>query len=209
MNTEKTARIEKLSTIRRLPVGLNKLYELKGRGVATITLSEFAVRMNLDDTVIQNDLVVCGAAKRTDVGFRIDQLINTLEEYLKTVQPVDAVFVCGGLLGEILLRKKNFAGLGVNVLATFLTETVKKTVDEDENIFPLEKLTNLTQRLLPEVGILCVPHKLAQEATELLIHAGVTEIWNWSGTEITVPSNCAVFQEEIVVPEFNLFSITN
>lgn len=209
MNTEKTAKIEKLSAIRRLPVGLNKLYELKGRGVTTITLSELAVRLNLDDAVIQNDLIVCGAAKRTDVGFKVEQLISAMEEYLKTVQSVDAVFVCGGLLGEILLQTKNFAGSGVNVLAAFLTEAVKKTANEEENVFPYDKLSNLVPRLAPEVGILCVPHKAAQDAADLLIHSGVTEIWNWSGANITVPSNCAVFQEEIVVPEFNMFSITN
>lgn len=207
---EKLEALEKLSAIRRIPAGLNKLYELKGRGASTVTISELSLRMNFEDSVIQKDLVTFAAARPTDVGFRIDQLIQKLEAALAAIQPQDAVFVCSGLLGEILRAQKNFAGAGVNLLATFTMDEKKLTAeDEAKNFFPFEKMANLVPRLAPEIGLLCVPHKMAQEATDQLIHAGITKIWNWSGVTVTVPAHCAVYQEEILVPQTELIFSAN
>ena len=74
-------RSKKLSAVRRLPSYLNKLYELKGRGGSTVTLTELALRLNWDDSVIMDDLVLFGAASRMDVGFKIDYVISVLEAY--------------------------------------------------------------------------------------------------------------------------------
>ena len=42
---------------------------------------------------------------------------------------------------------------------------------------------------------MCVPHKQAQEVANLMVDAGITEIWNWSGIPVHVQKDIAVYQE--------------
>lgn len=107
---------------------------------------------------------------------RISQIRK--ERTVFTEAPEEAVFVFSGVLGESMVRLKNFAGSAVKIIAAFSEKPVQSNYYE---VFEQEKMSNLVPRLAVKTAIICVPHKRAAYAADQLIKCGIKRIINWSG----------------------------
>ena len=126
-----------------------------------------------------------------DILERISQVRKEDCEFTGNVE--DAVFVFKGVLGEMLVKRANFAGDAVKILAAFTEKPVQSNFYE---VFELEKMSNLIPRLAVKTAILCVPHKEAAYTAEQLIKCGISRILNWSGEILMTNTNAAILNEE-------------
>lgn len=96
----------------------------------------------------------------------------------------------------MLLKTAGFSGPGVKPLAIFTPLADEEPSQCGIPCYGMEKIENLTRRLQAPLGIVCVPHKAAQGVVNLLVAAGVTGIWNWSGCDVEAPASVAVVRED-------------
>ena len=56
-------------------------------------------------------------------------------------------------------------------------------------IFAVNKLPGLINRLNVKIGIICVPASSAQNITDIMIDNGILAIWNFAPIQVHVPSD--------------------
>jgi redox-sensing transcriptional repressor len=61
-----------------------------------------------------------------------------------------------------------------------------------KTILPLDKLTNLVQRMKIKIGILTVPAEVAQTVTNLMLAGGIRAIWNFAPVILEAPADVVV-----------------
>lgn len=191
-------RVLKLPTIQRLPNYLYIVKEQFHKGDEFISTTFLAEKIGLDSIVVRKDLAITGVTGRPGVGYNTKQLIDTIEEFLGWDNVTDAFVVGTGYLGSALLGHDGFESHGLNVIAGFDNDPNKiGTEVAGKKIFPLEKLSDLTKRMGVKLGILCVPSENAQKATDEMVKAGITGIWNFTPVNIEVPDDVIVHQQDL------------
>ena len=113
-------------------------------------------------------------------------------------QKYEAVLVGTGHLGGALLAYLGFARYGLQIVAAF---------DSDERkigrniagctVKPMKELKPFITRRKIRLAILTTPVEVSQKLTDRLVSAGVTAIWNFAPTRLTVPSGVLVRNEHI------------
>lgn len=194
-----------LSAVRRMPSLLAWLYKCQQLGQESVAVAQIAQGLNIPAALIQADLQTIAADCLEAESVAVPAAITALESALEQLkEQVEAVLVAAGVLGDILAKTRGFAGPGVKTLAIFSDQGKEQVAANGICCYPLDKVENLTKRLNAPLAILCVPHAAAQKFADLLVKAGVTGIWNWSGTDITVPGQVAVWREDHFASELGL-----
>jgi redox-sensing transcriptional repressor len=191
--TENELKATPLPSVRRLPAYLRLLYEHQARGRDVISCTHIADDLGLVSVQVRKDLAITGIVGKPKVGYRIAELITSIEEFLGWNNTRDAFLVGAGCLGAALLGYEGFAEFNLNVLAGFDVDLAKiGTQIHGKNIFAMEKLPNLVHRMHVLIGILTVPAAAAQGAADAMILAGIRAIWNYTPARLRVPEGVVV-----------------
>ncbi|MEG2453758.1 MAG: redox-sensing transcriptional repressor Rex, partial [Clostridia bacterium] len=131
-------------------------------------------------------------------GFNVDELILKISSFLGYDNVDDAILVGVGKLGSALLGYKGFGNYGLNIVASFdVDDNIINGNDKGFKVFNISKLPNLVSRLKIKIGIITVPAESAQDVCDLMINSGIKAIWNFSPTQLVVPNNIAIKNEDI------------
>lgn len=185
-------------SVRRMPLYLRFLKQLKARGRQVVSCTHIAHELGLVNTQVRKDLAMTGIVGRPKVGYDVPALIAAIEGFLGWNNTSDAFIVGAGSLGRALMGYDGFREYGLNILAAFDIdpERVGRPVHGKE-VFALERLPDLAERLHVRIGILTVPAKAAQDAANLLVLSGIRAIWNYAPIGLEVP-------ESVIVENMNL-----
>ncbi len=187
-----------LPTIRRFPLYLQILEQLKQEGVYTVSATEIAKTLGLKAIQVRKDLATTGVTGKPKVGFSVPNLINALKEALGWSNTSEAFLVGAGALGSALLGFAGFQKRGLKILAAFDTNPHLEGKEiHGKRIFPLTKLENLVQRMGVQIGIITTPPEVAQEVANLLVTSGVQAIWNFSAAPLKLPKEIVLQQEDL------------
>jgi redox-sensing transcriptional repressor len=197
MDVEKQ-KVGSLPTIRRLPAYLHLLRQVSQNGRDVISSEHIAGMLKLEAIQVRKDLSITGIAGKPKIGYYVPTLITAIEEFLGWDNTTDAFLVGVGNLGSALMGYQGFALTGLNILAAF-------DIDEDKvgqeihgkQVFDLEKLPDLTQRMHINIGIITVPAAAAQQVADLLVAAGIKAIWNFTPVNLEVPDGVVVQNEDL------------
>lgn len=183
----------------RMPYYLEQLHKLREAGTASVTASDIARLLQLNEVQVRKDLAaVCSTSGRPRTGFSVAQLITDIEEYLGRNNSHDAVLVGAGHLGQALLSYSNFAAYGMNIIVAFdLDPALAGQTVNGKMILPLEKLASTVRRLGARIGVITVPAPAAQEVCDMLVKAGAQAIWNFAPTTLTVPEGVFLQNENM------------
>lgn len=185
-------------TIKRYPAYLQVLKELKAAGLTTVSARDIAERLNLNQVQVRKDLGYSAIIGRPKVGYDIEDLTQALHLLLGWQNPKEAFLVGAGALGSALLGYRGFQEYGLDIVAAFDSDPAKQGQKiHGKTVFPMERLSDLTDRMGVLIGVLTVPEQYAQECANLLVEAGIRGIWNFSPIKIQVPSNVVVQREEL------------
>lgn len=205
---EKETKPAPLPSIRRLPLYLRCVRELREKGFEEISCTRIAEELDGDPTQIRKDLSITGVVGRPKTGYHSLELMEAIQAFLGWDNTTDAFLVGAGSLGRALLGYPNFRERnGLNICAAFDVdpEKIGKRFHGCE-VFPMDKLPDLAQRLHVKIGVLTTPADPAQELAEMMREAGLRAIWNFCPVKLRLPEDVIV---EDVMLKTSLAVLTN
>lgn len=180
-------------TLRRLAQYHHRLKQMEAMGRETVSCTMLAADLKLASTQIRKDLEVTDLTGQPRVGFVLKELIHSIEAVLGWNNTSDAILAGAGSLGTALLGYERFSQIGLNIIAGFDIEDKKVGQKiHGKSILPLDKLTNLAQRMKIKIGILTVPAEVAQTVTNLMLAGGIRAIWNFAPVTLQTPPHIVV-----------------
>ncbi len=188
-----------VQTLGRLPYYLQYLHGASLRGETSVSASALAANLKLNDVLVRKDLSLISTSKgKPKSGFNVQELICNIEDCLGYNNTMDAVLVGVGSLGKALLGSSEFQKYGLNIIAAFdIDEDIVGRVFSGKQVFPLDKVLPLCERLHVHIGIITVPAEFAQNIADLLISCGIKALWNFAPVKLDVPSDVIVQNENL------------
>jgi redox-sensing transcriptional repressor len=182
----------------RMPAYLNYLRARQKEGVAQISSTRISQDMNLNHVQVRKDLAMISDSGRPKTGFAVDELVRDISVFLGYTNTKDAVLAGAGQLGKTLLRYGGFANYGLNIAAAFdVNPELFHTRVNDKEIYPMEKMPEVVQRLGINIGVITVPAQAAQDVCDLMVKSGIRAIWNFAPTHLKAPEKIIIQDENI------------
>ncbi len=182
------------ATLKRIPEYLRYLKSVSAQS-ETISATGLSKELGLGEVQVRKDLAsVCGQGK-PKIGYRVTDLIRSMERVLSSKSQKEAIIVGAGKLGTALLGYQGFAEYGI---------TVSKAFDVDEkkcggNVLNMSELKSYCSFHQIELGILTVSPSSAQAAVDEMVKCGIKAIWCFSSSRLKVPSGVIVQYEDLAL----------
>ncbi len=187
-------------TLKRLPVYLHFLQQVWKEGGIDISAPVIGKALNYDATQVVKDLAVTGIKGKPRVGYNTYELIQTIEEYLGFNKTNEAFLIGAGNLGSALLAFSELQSFGLKVIAAFDVDPgVIGTKKGGVNVFHLNRMQELAERLKVVVGIITTPAEVAQETADRIVESGINAIWNFTPVYLQLP-------EHVIVQNTSMYS---
>lgn len=185
-------------TLRRLPWYLAYVSLLRSQGVEVVSSTTIAKDLNVDTSQIAKDLSFLDIKGKTRIGYEVDQLDDTLREFLGFNHPHNAVMIGVGSLGAALIADSGLANFGLNIVAGFdIRQEVIGSTIKDVPIYDIAEIAEIRESLKAEIGIIAVPFDQAQEVADTLIAAGIKALWNFTPFRIRTSAGIVVANTSI------------
>ena len=182
------------ASLKRIPQYLRVLKEKKKAGFEYIASTTVAEELNLNSIQVRKDLALVSKNEgKPKMGFKIDELIYDLEEFLNINNITDVILVGAGKLGQALMNYNGFENK-TNILMAFDNDLNKC---DNKKIFHIDKMEELIKRMNIHIGIIAVPKENAQEVCDRLLKCGIKAIWNFAPTNLRVPEDVIVKNEDL------------
>jgi redox-sensing transcriptional repressor len=172
--------------------------------IKTITSAQIAESLDVDPTQVRKDFSAIGLVGIGRVGFDVCEVCRGIRISLGFDQRFDAILIGAGHLGGALLAYSGFASgfarYGLRVLAVF--DNDRQKIGQDVGgltVRPMKGLTGFVRRHDIRLAIITVPADVAQKTADRLVAAGVTAIWNFAPTQLSVPRRVLVRNEHIAI----------
>lgn len=187
-----------LPTVRRLARYHHEMCRLKLAGRETVSSTELANRLELESVQVRKDLSRTNVTGTPRVGFRVDEALPAIEEFLGWDDASGAVLIGVGSLGEALLGYDGFSEYGLNIVAAFDSDgdTIGREI-RGYDVMPMKDLEETVGRLNIQVGIIAVPDTAAQDVVDRLVAAGIGGIWNFAPMTPRVPEGVVLQNEDL------------
>src|SRR5512135_127531 len=108
-----------LPSIRRLPLYLRFLKQLRSRGREVVSCTHISRELGLVSTQVRKDLAMTGIVGKPKVGYDVPALVSAIEGFLGWNNSRDAFVVGVGGLGSALMGYEGFTQYGLNIVAGF------------------------------------------------------------------------------------------
>ncbi|MDD3886587.1 MAG: redox-sensing transcriptional repressor Rex [Victivallaceae bacterium] len=200
-------KVQKMPTIRRLPTYLYRLNEMRKEGTSIVATPELARYMDIGEIVVRKDLSITGVTGQPGVGYKIDELIAAIREFLGWNVETKAVLVGAGSLGSALIGYDGFEEYGLSIIAAFDRDPAKAgTVMRGRPVIDMVELEGFVRNHKISMGILCVPAAVAQDICDIMVKSGIRSIWNFANVALKVPADVIV-QREVIAGGLALLSV--
>jgi redox-sensing transcriptional repressor rex len=164
--------------IQRLPWYLAYVSQLRALGVEQVSSTQISKHLNVDASQIAKDLSYLNVRGKTRIGYDVEKLEAALADFLCFQKTHRAVILGVGSLGAALIGDVGLGRYGLKIVAGFDVE--EKLPIGDIPVFNISEVDRRVRELGAEVGILTVPHDVAQEVADMATQAGIKAIWNFS-----------------------------
>lgn len=185
-------------TLRRLPRYYNYLKELLKVGREIVSCTHIGKDLDLDPPQIRKDLAFTGIRGVPKVGYQVEVLLKSIEDFFGWNNIDEAFLVGAGNMGRALIGYQGFSRYGFKIIAAFdnAPEIIGQTINGVE-VLPLSKIKSLCKRMNVKIGVIATPAHAAQEVAEMMIAGGIRGIWNFAPAEIRAPEGVIVQNENL------------
>ncbi|WP_088548391.1 redox-sensing transcriptional repressor Rex [Paenibacillus aquistagni] len=200
----KTLKISE-AVVRRLPIYLRHLMELKQREVLTVSSQDLGQKLDLNPAQIRKDLAYFGDFGRKGIGYDVSYLIEQIRHILKLDQEVHVGLVGAGKLGHALCNYSVYLNDNMKIVAVF--DAMPNKVGSQINnltVMAMDDLRDTVRRLNIRIGIITVPASEAQHVADQFVEAGVEAILNFAPVILKVPSHIRVHAADFTTDLFSL-----
>ncbi|WP_329904319.1 redox-sensing transcriptional repressor Rex [Porphyromonas pogonae] len=180
-------------SLRRLPWYLSYVKFLQAEGQEQVSSTQIARGVGVDSSLVAKDLSYVDLQGRTRVGYKINEMIAVLDDFLGFTTTHKAVIFGVGSLGAALLSDHGLRQFGLEIVAGFdvKSELIGKTL-EGTPIYHMDELSSKIDLSVVNIAILTVPIQSAQDVTNKIIDYGFRAIWNFTPFRISVPEGVVV-----------------
>ena len=187
-------------TLRRIPLYHQILAEMQARGEAYVSSRHLAQFFRIDDTQVRKDVSLIGYKGKPKAGYSILGLKKAIEEFLGINYENTAILIGAGRLGSALSQYPGLAQYGLRLVAIFDNDPARTgSVLGAFTILPMESLQRVVRSFDVGIAIVCVPKDAAQSVAGRIVSLGIKAIWNFSPTQLAVPSDVIVRSENIAL----------
>jgi len=184
----------------RLPLYLRTLQRMMQEGRQVTSSQELGERLGISAAQIRKDLSQFGEFGKQGTGYSIDYLTGQLQKILRVDRVWDVLVVGAGDVGHALARYQGFKNRGFHVALVF--DFDPKKIGQQIGEFVIQDIATLVPSAKAagiKIAMLAVPAAQAQEVTNKLIEAGVTEILNYAPINVNVPPGIHVEYNDPVI----------
>jgi redox-sensing transcriptional repressor len=187
-------------TLRRIPLYHQILAEMQARGESYVSSRHLAQFFRIDDTQVRKDVSLIGYKGKPKAGYSILGLKKAIEEFLGINYENTAILIGAGRLGSALSQYPGLAQYGLRLVAIFDSDPARTgSVLGAFTILPMESLQRVVRSFDVGIAILCVPKDAAQAVAGRIVSLGIKAIWNFSPTQLTVPYDVIIRNENIAI----------
>ena len=179
--------------IGRLPIYLRALQRLSDQGIQTTSSQDLGALVGISAAQIRKDISQFGEFGKQGTGYSIPNLMEKLRNILNMDRVWEVVIIGMGDIGHALAHYNGFANRGFHVSMVFDNDPKKigQTVGDFRVLDTASMIEKIKQHKI-KVAVLTVPATAAQDATDLLVKAGVKAILNYAPISINVPEDVKV-----------------
>lgn len=181
------------AVVRRLPIYLHVLADLKRQDVNTVSSQELGRRLDLNPAQIRKDFAYFGDFGRKGIGYDVAYLIDKIRHILKLDQPLSVGLVGAGNLGRALCNYNRYLKENMKISAIFDANPALVGVTINGlQVQAMDGLVDAVKQHNIRVGIITVPAVAAQQVADRFVEAGVEGILNFSPTILKVPEHVRI-----------------
>ncbi|MFH0939541.1 MAG: redox-sensing transcriptional repressor Rex [Planctomycetota bacterium] len=187
-------------TVGRLSLYRRLLYRFAIAGQINIYSHQIAASSGITSTQVRRDLMVIGYSGSPNRGYRINDLIVSIGEFLDDKNGQQVALVGVGNLGRAILA--HFAGRRpkLTIVAAFDVAPDKvNRVIHGCRCYSMTKFSTIVKRENITISILAVPADAAQNAAEMLVKSGVRGILNFAPVALMLPTMVYVQDVDMVI----------
>lgn len=195
-----------LPSLRRLLVYYRHLILVSGPEETYISSADLAWAAETTPEQVRKDLSFLPSQGRSRVGYPAHRLAKSIENVLHLATDKEAALVGAGNLGRALALYPGFAQYGLHIVVLFDNNPawVGQQVGNLQ-VLPVEKLSNLVERMLIRIGIITTPADAAQSVADAMVAGGIKAIWNFANARLDVPKDVMVRNTDLT-PELLVLS---
>lgn len=173
--------------------------DMEELGRDVVSSPQIADLLKIDDSQVRKDMKILGKTGKTKVGYKVSDVKRIIEKTLGFEKTKEAFIVGAGNLGLALAKYDDFRFYGFNILAMFDNDTAKiNTTINGKQIYHIDNLPKLVEKMSVEIAVLTVPRKYAQKTADYLVKSGIRYIWNFTPTVLRLPDNVQVWNENLI-----------
>lgn len=171
------------------------LYEMGTTQISSVELSE---ALKVDSATIRRDFSSFGALGKRGYGYDVEELMRFFSQLLNQDRLTKVALVGVGNLGRALLQYNFKRTHNIQIDAGFdVQDSLIGTIQHDVPIYPPHELEAYIREHGIRVAILSVPAEAAQQTVDVLVHAGVKGILNFTPIRVSVPEDVRVQQVDL------------
>ncbi len=183
-----------MAGLNRLPKYLRILKEKQLNKISNISSTLIAEELKLNPIQVRKDLALVSKTDgKPGVGFEINQLIADIEKFLGVNNSRNAIILGAGRLGQALINYNGFEN-DVNIMMAFDND---KSKCDNKRIFHIDTLERKIIEKDIHIAIITMPANNAQEMCDRLVNSGIKAIWNFAPTNLKVPENIVIKNEDL------------
>jgi len=188
------------ATLQRLPAYVTYLKSLPADAPDHISATAIAVALGLGEVQVRKDLAAVTSGGKPKIGYRVDVLLDELDQFLGFNILTEAVLVGCGKMGRAVLNYKGFNQYGLKIVAGFDSDpSLYGSTLNGKKILPLSKLKGICTRNHIRLAVIAVPEEQAQAVCDELVSCGIKGIMNIAPVHLTVPSDVIVQNENLAI----------
>ena len=186
---------KKISTavIQRLPRYYRYLGDLLDRDITRISSKELSERMGITASQMRQDLNNFGSFGQQGYGYSVEVLYGEIKRILGLDKKYHLIIIGAGNFGQTLANYRNFAERGFIFRAMFDTNpAIIGSFVNGIKVYGVVSLKDYLAANHVDVAALTLPADAAACVVQTLSEGGVKGIWNFSNSDVKVPSGITV-----------------
>jgi len=186
------------ATVTRLAFYLRELQQMQRSGLENIQSRSIAERLGLNDSQVRRDISCLGTVGQRGVGYRVEELIESIQRVLGTDRNWNVILVGVGNLGRALSGYRGFQQQGFQLVGAFDSDPAKIGSNVGSlTIRSLDQLPEFARSNQVDLAILAVPADAAQSVASQIEGVGIPGILNFAPIAVQASSSSRTIIQEV------------
>ena len=179
--------------IRRLPIYVRTLRDLRDREIASVSSDELADQIGVTAAQLRRDLSYFGRFGKQGKGYDVAFLADAIGKILRLDRQWDVALAGFGNLGRAIAHYRGFVPSSFKIVAIFdrNEDHVGQQIDGLIIQRP-DRITDEIAKLGIKIGIVAVPAASAQFIADQMVAGGVQAILNYAPVVLKLPPEVTI-----------------